>query len=154
MGSRHPVHHRLRACHRITSVGGDGQRHRYLYSGLSSLLLLLSSTRESVGGNYIECNLCSIWAMLSRLPTIQVAPISKKPHWAASNISFFLWPFLMQDMLEYWLITTNPSARISVAKVMDKAAEKLKCKYANGRSVVTYGIPIYRKKWDPGEDFF
>ena len=49
-------------------------------------------------------------------------------------------------MLEHWLINTSPSARISIAKVMDKAAERLKCKYANGRSVVTYGLPIYRKK--------
>lgn len=49
-------------------------------------------------------------------------------------------------MLEYWLKTTKPSAHISLAKTMDKAATKLKCKFANGRSVVTYGIPIYRRK--------
>ena len=48
-------------------------------------------------------------------------------------------------MLDIWL-KTKSAVRVSLAKVMDKASEKLKCKYANGRAVVTYGLPIY-KKW-------
>ncbi len=47
-------------------------------------------------------------------------------------------------MLDIWL-KTKSAVRVSLAKVMDKASEKLKCKYANGRAVVTYGLPVYKK---------
>jgi len=74
---------------------------------------------------------------------IGCAPAVVSPLWEVTDRDIDIYT---QDMLEYWLKSTSPAARISLAKVMDKAATKLKCKFANGRSVVTYGIPVYRRK--------
>ena len=86
------------------------------------------------------------WHIYSGIENLQTSPGAPLSYSPKIHFSFHLDYIDSQDMLEYWLKVTTPSARISLAKVMNKAAGKLKCKYANGRSVVTYGIPIYRRK--------
>ena len=64
-------------------------------------------------------------------------------NWVWIRVILFL-PFFKSILLDIWL-KTKSAVRVSLAKVMDKASEKLKCKYANGRAVVTYGLPVYKK---------
>jgi len=74
---------------------------------------------------------------------IGCAPAIVAPLWEVTDLDIDIFT---QALLDKWLKSSNPSAQIPLTKVMDRAALRLTCEFANGRACITYGIPIFRKK--------